>query len=444
MSTHGTVSLTSLLESGAYASYAYSYPHKTTYRRLEPAVALRDAWARERRDALFLYLHVPFCEMRCGFCNLFTTVGADEAREADYLRALKTQAEHVHAALGAASFARMAVGGGTPTYLSEAGLNDLFDIAALFGATPRAIPTSVETSPQSATTEKLHILRGRGVSRVSIGVQSFVESEVQASGRAQKTWVVEAAIERIRDADFPILNIDLMYGLPGQTIETWLYSLRRALCFAPQELYLYPLYIRPLTGIGKRGVGLPLNDIRLECYRAARQLLLESGYRQVSMRMFQRADVPVEGPIYCCQEDGMVGIGCGARSYTSALHYSTEYAVGASGVREIIEDYIARPAQSFSSTDYGFALDAEEQRRRYLIQSLLQAGGLDLQLYRARFGSDAFDDVPPLEELHECDLARHDAGFLRLNARGLEYSDAIGPWLGSTRVRQEMAAYDLR
>jgi oxygen-independent coproporphyrinogen-3 oxidase len=210
MSTHGTASLTSLLESGPYASYAYSYPHKTTYRRLEPAVALRDAWARERRDALFLYLHVPFCEMRCGFCNLFTTVGADEAREADYLRALKTQAEHVHAALGAASFARMAVGGGTPTYLSEAGLNDLFDIAALFGATPRAIPTSVETSPQSATTEKLHILRGRGVSRVSIGVQSFVESEVQASGRAQKTWVVEAAIERIRDADFPILNIDLM------------------------------------------------------------------------------------------------------------------------------------------------------------------------------------------------------------------------------------------
>lgn len=444
MSTHAPASsLKTLLQSGPYASYAYSYPHKTAYRRLEPPIALRDAWANERRDALFLYLHVPFCEMRCGFCNLFTTVDSDKQRETDYLRALRTQAGRVREALHLASFARMAIGGGTPTFLSTAGLNELFDIAEDFGAQAHAIPVSIETSPQTATREKLQILRERGVSRVSIGVQSFVESEVHAAGRAQKTAVVEAAIGRIREADFPIANIDLMYGLPGQSVQSWLFSLRRAMSFGAHELYLYPLYVRPLTGIGKRGAALPSNDIRLECYRAGRELLLSSGYRQVSMRMFQLESVANEGPIYCCQEDGMIGLGCGARSYTSALHYSTEYAVGVSGVREIIEDYIARPAWSFDEANYGFALDEEEQRRRYLIQSLLQVDGLSLAAYRARFGSEAWSDVPQLAELEECGLV--EAGDdLRLNARGLEYSDAVGPWLGSTRVRREMAAFELR
>jgi oxygen-independent coproporphyrinogen-3 oxidase len=444
-----TRSLHNLLRQSPYASYAYSYPHKTAYRRLEPPQSLHDVWAQEQRDALFLYLHIPFCEMRCGFCNLFTTTNRVLDTETEYLAALKRQALQVADALGDTSFARMAIGGGTPTFLNEEGLHQMFDIAEqVLGADPHNIPISVETSPQTSTTEKLKVLRSRGVDRVSIGVQSFLEEEVHAVGRAQKTSHVEAALTRLREAGFPTLNIDLMYGLPGQTIQSWIFSLQEALRFAPEELYLYPLYVRPLTGIGRRGEVLPLQqagDIRLECYRLAREFLLANGYRQVSMRMFQATGVTVSsGPVYCCQQDGMVGVGCGARSYTSALHYSTEYAVGASGVRNIIDDYIARPTEAFAQADYGFALDEEEQRRRYLIQSLLQAEGLNFQSYAARFGSHATDDVPQLAELLDCGLAQHDEEMLRLNERGIEYSDVVGPWLGSTRVRHSMSTFDLR
>ena len=133
--------------------------------------------------------------------------------------------------------------------------------------------------------------------------------------------------------------------------------------FEPEELYLYPLYVRPLTGLGRRGQKAE-DDLRPACYRAGRELLLELGYRQVSMRMFQRAQAPAtDGPAYCCQNDGMVGLGCGARSYTRALHYSGEYAVGATGVREILAAYFAKAANlvntddAFDFVDYGFRLD---------------------------------------------------------------------------------------
>src|SRR5262249_5744093 len=151
----------------------------------------------------------------------------------------------------------------------------------------------------------------------------------------------------------------------------------------PEELYLYPLYVRPLTGLGRSD--REWDDVRRSCYREARPLLTGEGYTQVSMRMFRAAHAPAEtGPVYCCQEDGMVGLGSGARSYTRALHYSGEYAVGARGVRQIIADYVTRPEESFACADYGFRLDGAEQRRRYVIQSLLAQEGLARSAYARR------------------------------------------------------------
>jgi oxygen-independent coproporphyrinogen III oxidase len=428
-----------------YSGYAYAYPHKTAYRALKPPVALRDVWAAERRDALFLYLHTPFCEMRCGFCNLFTTANPPDGFAQDYLAALRRQAARTREALGKATFARLAVGGGTPTFLDEASLESLFDVAEqTFDVDPRNIPVSVETSPLTAEAGKLRLLRDRGVDRISIGVQSFIEAEVKAVGRSQKTAVVEQALDRIRNVGFPTLNIDLIYGLPGQTAGSWFESLRAALRFEPEELYLYPLYVRPLTGLGRRGQ-MAEDDSRLACYRAGRQFLLESDYRQVSMRMFQRAQAPTEdGPAYCCQNDGMVGLGCGARSYTRSLHYSGEYAVGATGVREIVAAYIAKPDDAFDFVDYGFRLDGAEQRRRFIIQSLLQVGGVDFIAYRARFGSEALDDLPELARLEDRGLAMREGDLMRLTDAGLEMSDVIGPALYTAQVRNLMESYQLR
>src|ERR1700677_239177 len=92
--------LEQMLQGSPYQGYAYAYPHKTAYRRLPEAVPLRAVWARERRDSLFLYLHVPFCEMRCGFCNLFTQAKPKEGLADKYLAALRREAEQIRHELG--------------------------------------------------------------------------------------------------------------------------------------------------------------------------------------------------------------------------------------------------------------------------------------------------------------------------------------------------------
>ena len=441
--------LAQLLRGTPYLAYAYSYPHKQAYRPLVPPVPLRDVWHAERRDALFLYLHVPFCEMRCGFCNLFTTVDPGRSMPSQYLDALERQARQVRAALGPASFARLAIGGGTPTFLDPTDLHRLFDIAEqIYDVDPSRMPVSVETSPATATLDRLRVLRQRGVDRISIGVQSFSDDEVKAIGRPQQAKDVAQALDQIRAVGFPTLNIDLIYGGAGQTVASWLATLEAALRFAPEELYLYPLYVRPLTGLGRHNTTDPADEwdeLRLACYRAGRALLLDAGYTQISMRMFRAPHAPSEdGPVYCCQDDGMVGLGCGARSYTRALHYSSEYAVGATGVRAILKDYIARPAAAFDMADYGTWLDLEDQRRRYLIQSLLQVPGLSLADYRDRFRTEALADFPELNELPEHGLAALSETELRLTAAGLERSDTLGPWLYAAEVSERMKEFELR
>jgi oxygen-independent coproporphyrinogen-3 oxidase len=423
-----------------YQGYVYAYPHKTAYRPLDPRPRLADVWAAEDRDALFLYVHVPFCEMRCGFCNLFTRTGAPEELTGAYLDALERQATAVAEALGEGRFATAAFGGGTPTYLTAAELERLCDIAGRF-VDLRAVPLGVETSPATATTDRLTVLAERGTTRVSIGVQSFVDAEARAAVRPQKRAEVEAALDRIRAVGFPTLNIDLIYGIDGQTPASWLHSLDAALTWEPEELYLYPLYVRPLTGLGRRP--REWDDQRLELYRIGRDHLLGLGYEQVSMRMFRRPGTGTGGTEYCCQTDGMIGLGCGARSYTADLHYSFDYAVGAGQVRGIIDDYVRE--REFGDARVGLTLDEGERRRRHLIQSLLQVPGLDRKAYTGRFGTDAADDFAgELDGFAGLGWLELDTATIRLTPEGLARSDAIGPAMFSAGVRTLMDSYEAR
>ncbi|MEV7597170.1 STM4012 family radical SAM protein [Kitasatospora sp. NPDC089797] len=437
------------LPDAPYQSYVYAYPHKTAYRPLPERPLLGELWAGEPQHALSLYLHVPFCEVRCGFCNLFTRIGSPEGLTTAYLDALDRQAGTVRAALDeGARFALAAFGGGTPTYLTAAELERLCDIAEQrMGVDLRSVPLSVEASPATATADRLEVLAARGTTRLSLGVQSFDDTEARSAVRPQKRAEVEAALERIRAAAVPVLNIDLIYGIDGQTEASWLRSLDAALRWQPEELYLYPLYVRPLTGLARRGEqesATAWDARRLALYRAGRDHLLANGYQQVSMRMFRRAASPQAGASeYACQTDGMVGLGCGARSYTSRLHYSFDYAVNATEVRGIIDDYVA--TEDFRRAEVGHWMDGEEPRRRHLVQSLLQAEGMPLADYRARFGSAPGEDfAAELAGFAERGWLADDPERLRLTPEGLAHSDAVGPMLFSPDVRALMTAYEAK
>lgn len=451
------LSLKARLEALRYSAYAYSYPHKTAYRPLAEPQPLRSLWAGEKQDALFLYVHVPFCEMRCGFCNLFTLALPGSELPARYVAQVLKQMQVVASELDAPRFARFALGGGTPTYLETPLLERLLEGASRYFALNFAkTPASVEVSPETASAEKLHLLKTMGITRVSMGVQSFFEQETATLIRRQENRTVQAALERIRHAGFEILNLDLIYGIEGQTIESFQASIAHAIAWRPEEIYLYPLYVRPQTGLDLvQGRALPTSKVfsrhqdgaahREALYRHGRDALLAAGYEQVSMRMFRLPEAGGKAaPVYCCQEDGMIGLGCGARSYTRRLHYSSEYAVGRQATRDIIEHYCEQDAEFFAAARYGFVMSEAERQRRFVIQSLLTNPGLDLNAFGQHFGgADALQSLPLLQELVQTGLARNQGGMLELNEEGFALSDSIGPALISPDVWRLMNEFEV-
>jgi oxygen-independent coproporphyrinogen III oxidase len=430
------------LRSEPYRSYMYSYPHKTAYRDLAPKLPLAKLWAEEPAETFFLYMHIPFCGARCGFCNLFTLPDKHEDVHLQYVDALERQAKQWAPLVNHRPFARFAIGGGTPTLLEPALLDRLFDIAVnVMGLDISRSSISVEASPGTVTAERLDVLRNRQVDRVSMGVQSFIEAETAAIYRPQKPQELERALTLLKQYDFPVMNLDLIYGLPGQTVDSWLYSLERALAYEPEELFLYPLYTREHM-IWKPNSGRQdAHDLRLACYMAARDRLSAAGYTQTSMRRFAKESASSGKPLlpYGCQEEGMVGLGCGARSYTRGVHYATRYGVSRQASESIIQDYIT--AERYDYADYGIILSEPEQRRRYLLKALMHHEGLHLGSYGERFGSDALEDWPELELLLKSGWAIFAGKALQLTSEGLAYSDAIGDWLISPEVRGQMEGF---
>lgn len=443
--------------------YAYSYPHKSSYRPLSPPVPIADAWRDDDVSRLSLYVHIPFCEMRCGFCNLFTQSQPAEEVVSGYLATLSRQMRVVLSQVLRADFAQFAMGGGTPTFLTAPQLESLLSsVETALGRPLRTLPTSVETSPATATPERLQVLADHGIHRISLGVQSFLPGETGQIGRPQRLDDVYRALDLIRGLGFPVLNIDLIYGEPRQTVASWLASLREALRYRPEELYLYPLYVRPETGLASAGnyasrlrANQPsarrprASQLRDDLYTAARDLLGEHGYVQASLRCFRLPASAVSS--HACQRDGMIGLGCGARSYTRRLHYATRFAVTQAGVRTILKEWLTQTDEELAMATHGIRLSEDEQRRRFVILGLLQAEGLSISEFQQRFPlaaieqhaaePNAIEQISGFLEIVDRGWAARIGDRYILTSDGLQYSDVVGPLLYSEPVLERLRAF---
>ena len=200
-----------------YVDYMYSYPHKTAYRPFPAPVSLLPYLEQLQGRKASLYFHIPFCSHKCGYCNLFSLQTNRTEYIATYLDTLHRQAQQLSPLTAGLTFDSFAIGGGTPLLLTVPQLEQLMATAALFGVHPSHAFTSVETSPEYADRPRLNVLKKAGVSRVSIGIQSFQDEELKAIKRRPRQNTIYQALDDIRQMDFPYFNIDLIYGIKGQT-----------------------------------------------------------------------------------------------------------------------------------------------------------------------------------------------------------------------------------
>jgi oxygen-independent coproporphyrinogen-3 oxidase len=433
-----------------YPGYVYGYPHKKAYRALDRPIALDDIWSEEDRRHLFAYVHVPFCRQRCSFCNLFTHVPGDDDPTSIYLDALAREADVYSRVLEPLQFRRLYIGGGTPTYLDVAGLRKLLRVLRdSLDIDPAATQGCIEASPETVDADKVLLLHEAGFHRISLGVQSFVEKELREVNRRFDFDLHRQAIEQIGEARFPQFNIDLIYGLPGQTENSWRYSLERAIASPATSLFLYPLYVRPLTGLGNRKRTLldrleaPTTRRMAGMYDIALERLDRAGFRQLTMRQFRRDNLAAElDNEYSCQHDGMVGLGAGARSYTARLHYSTPWRMVARNIRDVIKQYQQRMLAGETTATHGFELGEDERRRRFVILSLLFKG-VDTVTFARTFHANVRELFAPVWEALDTEWCiRDEESAIRLTPRGVRHADVVGQLFFSPRVLDLIETYE--
>ena len=423
-----------------YVQYMYSYPHKTAYRPLK-GVYLKDYASVLAGKGHGLYLHIPFCQSKCGYCNLFSVTGLGQEAADRYLTAVERQSSQYQEILTSVGteFSELVIGGGTPLYLTAQQLERMFHIVTCYFRFSENRSLVVETAPNQTTREKLELLKQAGVSRISMGIQSFSDKELSVLGRQHNAEKARKAFALIKTYNFPCVNVDFIYGIPGQTAASLLESLKEALQFEPEEIFLYPLYVKHGARMEREGVVLE-PETAFAQYQAASSFLRGNGYRQDSMRRFVRQTTA--RTFSECGFGTSIGLGCGGRSYLGKLHFCSPYAITRSDCLARLKDY--ENTADFMEITHGIILSEEEVKRRYVIRHLLIRPGLELERYQELFDEDVFEAFSLLRAWIEQGYAvLEENGFLSLTEAGLGVSDYLGPQLISPAVDQAMQEWEV-
>jgi oxygen-independent coproporphyrinogen-3 oxidase len=276
-------------------------------------------------DPLSLYLHIPFCTSKCGYCD-FNSYAGHEHLIPSYTEALVREAQLWRTATAGRPIATVFFGGGTPSLvpLEEmrtmlAGLRDAFAI------TPNA-EVSLEANPGSLDETYLRGLLGLGFNRLSIGVQSFHDDELRALDRLHSAQDARDAFRAARAAGFENVNLDLIFGLPEQPIERWQASVEQALGLAPEHLSLYALTVEEGTPLARdvdRGrTPAPDPDSQAEQYEWTRERLARAGYEQYEISNWSRPGRRCEHNLTYWQCREYLGLGAGAHSYLDGVRFA--------------------------------------------------------------------------------------------------------------------------
>jgi len=363
-------------------------PRYTSYPTADRFVEAFDAptftsWLERRGDfsspvPLSIYLHIPFCNTVCYYCACNKVVTKDHGKSIEYLQALDREAGLISERLtGIRTVEQLHVGGGSPTFLDNDQLRQLMAIITRRFSLAAGAEVGVEVDPRGTPPDKVRVLRELGFNRISIGVQDFDPQVQKAVNRLQSFEMTQQTVEAARDAGFKSINLDLIYGLPRQTRDTFATTLDKVLVLSPERIALYhyahlPERFKPQRRIDV--VELPAPQEKLEIMLDAITRLKEAGYRYIGMDHFAKASdalarAQLQGRLhrnfqgYSTHADcDLVGLGVSAISKIGPTY--------AQNVRELPE-YYDRVNNGLGATARGLRLDRDDLVRRSVIMALM-------------------------------------------------------------------------
>ncbi len=261
---------------------------------------------------LSLYIHIPWCVRKCPYCDFNSHESKSDIPEQDYIQALVQDLDHDLPLVQDRALASIFFGGGTPSLFSGAGIRQILTAVAERIECSPDIEITLEANPGTAEQARFADFHSAGVNRLSIGVQSFDDLQLQSLGRIHGSREADNAINMARKSGFENLNIDIMYALAGQSLAQAMADLDRAVDHGPTHLSWYQLTIEPNTAFYKHPPRQPDEDAMLEIQQAGFHLLESSGYTQYEVSAFARAGRQAEHNLNYWRFGDYLGIGAGA------------------------------------------------------------------------------------------------------------------------------------
>ncbi|CAB1129637.1 Heme chaperone HemW [Candidatus Hydrogenisulfobacillus filiaventi] len=373
-----------------------------------------------------VYVHVPFCRRRCTYCDFAAAAGRAPVDPETYAGLVVREWEAVRRAQAPPGRpVSVYLGGGTPSLLPPAAVGRILEAVARDPGLAPGAEVTLEANPGTVTPASLAGYRAAGVNRLSLGVQAVQDRLLAALGRDHTAAEAAAAVNWARRAGFDNLNLDAIYGLPGQSVADWRDTLDRLLDWAPEHLSLYRLQVEegtPLAVAVRRGqVRLPEEDATADMADAALARLEAAGFRRYEISNFARPGRESRHNRLYWELDPYLPLGAGAHGYLPGDGSRPGRRWWNPANLRRYRDAVQAGRDPAAGEE---RLDRAEEMREFLWLGLRQVAGVDPEAFRRRFGRAPGEGVPVLAELGRRGLLA-EGSRLALSPRGLEVANVV-------------------
>lgn len=371
---------------------------------------------------LSLYIHIPWCVRKCPYCDFNSHAMQKTLPEAAYVDRLLIDLQQEMPKVAGRSLLSIFIGGGTPSLFSPEAIERLLQgVKQYFPDFSGEV--TLEANPGTVDHACFAGFHAAGVNRLSIGVQSFQTAKLAALGRIHSDTDAIKAVEAAKLAGFQRINIDLMYGLPGQTIEDAKYDLDTALALETTHLSWYQLTIEPNTLFHRQPPVLPQDDFIVDMQTAGQEKLASAGFQQYEVSAYSKQGHTCVHNINYWQFGDYLGIGAGAHGKITDIMQQT--------ITRTMK--LKNPKAYLQSTDLGTTtsvIATEDLPFEFMLNALRLQSPVSVELYEARTGLSLEHITPILQKAEQKGLLTWDALAIRLTTQGQRFlNDVIGMFL---------------
>lgn len=369
----------------------------------------------KKANEVALYIHIPFCKQKCLYCD-FPSFSGRERFMLDYSQALEKDINGI----GERSIKSIFIGGGTPTYLSLEAWNNIKNSIDKLYKTLN-LEFTVEGNPGTFTEEKLRFLKDMGVNRLSIGLQAWQNSMLEKLGRIHTVEDFMESYKLARDVGFNNINVDLMFGLPGQTYDSWKETLEHVVALNPEHVSCYSLIIEENTPFWKmydeEKFKLPEEELERKMYSFAVEFLKAKGYNQYEISNFSKKNRECKHNLVYWNLEEYIGCGVGSHSYVNGERYRKT---------ENIEEYIAG-VKSGNNLQLDIHKNSiKEDMEEFIFMGLRKIDGISMGEFTIRFKKDIYSVYGDVIRKYKCNgMLIEEKDRLFLSERGIEVSNSV-------------------